>query len=102
MTTLLEARCISGDPQLFEAMRAALAPEHVWRCESSSRRSSPSSANGPEGQRYRLQPRARRQDRSGGLRDIQTIAWVAKRHFGANTLDELATQNFLTPAELRR
>jgi [protein-PII] uridylyltransferase len=30
MTTLLEARCISGDPQLFEAMRAALAPERVW------------------------------------------------------------------------
>jgi len=30
MTTLLEARCVSGDPQLFEAMRAALAPERVW------------------------------------------------------------------------
>jgi [protein-PII] uridylyltransferase len=30
MTTLLEARCISGDPQLFEAMRTALAPERIW------------------------------------------------------------------------
>ena len=103
MTTLLEARCVSGDPQLFEAMRAALAPEHVWpvreffEAKLAEQRERHLKANDTA---YNLEPNVK--TGPGGLRDIQTIAWVAKRHFGANTLDELATQNFLTPAELRR
>jgi [protein-PII] uridylyltransferase len=103
MTTLLEARCISGDAQLFEAMRAALAPERVWpvreffEAKLAEQAERHLKANDTA---YNLEPNVK--TGPGGLRDIQTIAWVAKRHFGANTLDELARQHFLTPAELRR
>ncbi len=103
MTTLLEARLLAGDPQLFEAMRAALAPERVWpvreffEAKLHEQRERHAKANDTA---YNLEPNVK--TGPGGLRDIQTIAWVAKRHFGASTLDELATQDFLTPAELRR
>ena len=103
MTTLMEARRLVGSAELVAEMRVALAPDRVWPVreffeakvrEQHDRRLK---ANDTA---YNLEPNVK--TGPGGLRDIQTIAWVAKRQFGAESLDELVTYGFLTPSELRR
>ena len=103
MTTLLEARWLAGSASLLPAMRGALAPERVWpvrdyfAAKVREQRDRHHKANDTA---YNLEPNVK--TGPGGLRDIQTIAWVAKRHFGSESLDELASHGFLTASELRR
>lgn len=100
MTTLLESRPLAGDARLFHEMQAALAPERVWpvaefykaKVDEQKRRHRKYDDTG-----YKLEPNVK--EGPGGLRDIHTIGWVAKRHFGAQTLHELKEQGFLTPQE---
>jgi [protein-PII] uridylyltransferase len=103
MTTLIEARLLAGNADLLAQMRAALAPERVWPVkeffEAKVREQSDRHLKSND-TAYNLEPNVK--TGPGGLRDIQTIAWVAKRQFGAHTLDELATHGFLSGAELRR
>jgi [protein-PII] uridylyltransferase len=102
-TTLIEARLLAGPDFLFQAMRRALAQENVWSSQAFLE------AKVAEQQArhhrfhdtaYNLEPNVKASP--GGLRDIQTIGWVAKRHFGAETLDELVDHGFLTAGELRK
>jgi [protein-PII] uridylyltransferase len=103
MTTLLEARLLVGDPALVYDMREALAPSKVWpshkffEAKLAEQRERHLKANDTA---YNLEPNVK--NGPGGLRDLQTIGWVAKRHFGADSLDELVQKGFLTPAELRK
>ena len=102
-TTLLEARRLAGPEPLYVAMKKALAPDHIWsaaefyeaKVKEQQTRHLRFHDTG-----YNLEPNVKASP--GGLRDIQTIAWVAKRHFGAETLDELVDHGFLTRNELRK
>ena len=84
-------------------MRAALAPERIWPVkqffEAKVREQTERHLKAND-TAYNLEPNVK--TGPGGLRDIQTIAWVAKRHFDADSLDGLVTHGFLTEAELRR
>ncbi|WP_116812935.1 [protein-PII] uridylyltransferase [Steroidobacter cummioxidans] len=102
-TTMIEARLLKGPELLFEAMRRALAPERVWP----TREFFEAKVNEQTARHHRyydtaynLEPNVK--SSPGGLRDIQTIGWVAKRHFGAESLDELVDHGFLTRSELRK
>src|SRR5689334_8464480 len=103
MTTLLEARLLSGNAELLAQMRAALSPARIWPVreffEAKVREQADRHLKFND-TAYNLEPNVK--TGPGGMRDIQTIAWVAKRHFGADTLDELAKLGFMSPGELRR
>jgi [protein-PII] uridylyltransferase len=102
-TTLMEARLLSGPPGLFEEMTAAVAPPAVWpsaeffaaKVEEQQQRH-----HRYDDTAYKLEPNVK--GSPGGLRDIQMIGWVAKRHFGATTLAELVAHGFLTNEQLSR
>ncbi|HET9472637.1 MAG TPA: nucleotidyltransferase domain-containing protein, partial [Steroidobacteraceae bacterium] len=103
MTTLIEARQLSGNAQLMEEMRAAVSAERIWpvreyfEAKVAEQNDRHLKANDTA---YNLEPNVK--TGPGGLRDIQTIAWVAKRHFDASSLDELLTHGFLSFTELRK
>ncbi len=49
---------------------------------------------------YALEPNVKTSP--GGLRDIQTIGWIAKRHYDANNLADLVKLGFLLPSEFEQ
>ena len=100
-TNLMDGRLVCGSAGLFARMREHTGPPRIW----SSRRFFEAKMAEQRARHHRfddtgynLEPNVK--DGPGGLRDIQTIAWVARRHFGATTLAELVGRGFLTTEEL--
>ncbi len=100
ITNLMESRLLTGDAPLFTRLQQGLAPERMWptdtfykaKLEEQAQRHRKFDDTG-----YKLEPNVK--ESPGGLRDIQTIAWVAQRHFGTRTLNELKDRGFLTATE---
>ena len=102
-TTLFEARLLAGPESLYAGMRRALAPDRLWPSDDffeAKVREQTDRHHRYFDTAYNLEPNVK--SSPGGLRDLQTIAWVAKRHFGTDTLDELVAHGFLTGQELRK
>ena len=100
-TTLFEARILAGSSELFDAMRRALAPDRMWSSRDffdAKLREQAERHHRFHDTAHNLEPNVKQGP--GGLRDLQTIAWVAKRHFGAETLDGLAAHGFIEAREL--
>lgn len=99
-TNLLEARHLTGSHDLFEQMREQTGPEYMW-----SGREFFDAKLKEQGARhhkyhdtaYNLEPNIK--ENPGGLRDIQMIGWIAKRHYGVLTLHGLVEHGFLTEHE---
>jgi len=106
ITNLMDARLIAGDAQLFEAMNEGIAPTRIWPSREffqAKRKEQEARYAKCHDTAYNLEPNIK--EGPGGLRDIQTIAWVIKRHSNAATLSELVEQGELTAdeyAELQR
>jgi [protein-PII] uridylyltransferase len=102
-TSLMEARRLMGDESLFQRMRAATGPQRIWPSQeffAAKWREQQQRHAKYHDAAYKLEPNVK--EGPGGLRDIQTVGWVAKRHFGAGTLHDLVDHGFLTEDECRR
>ena len=100
MTNLLEARRMAGSPELYAQMDAALAPSRIWPVREfyhAKLREQRARHTKFDDTGYKLEPNVK--ESPGSLRDIQTIAWVAKRHFNARSLHDLVAHGFLSEDE---
>ncbi len=99
-TNIMESRLLAGPRDLFERMRKATGSDRIWPSDRFFE-----AKWEEQKQRYlkyddtvsNLEPNVK--ESPGGLRDIQMIGWVVKRHFGAETMHDLVTNGFLTEAE---
>lgn len=99
-TNLMEARLLTGPAPLFIKLKESTGPDRLWpsdrffqaKWEEQKQRHLKY-----DGTVSNLEPNIK--ESPGGLRDIQMIGWVVKRHFRAETLDELVSHGFLTEEE---
>ena len=100
ISNLIEARLITGNDALLRQMQQAIAPQCLWpirrffeaKVEEQRQRTRRYSDTA-----YNLEPNIK--ENPGGLRDIQMISWVTKRHFGSDSLQELVDHGFLSESE---
>jgi len=99
-TNLMEARMITGAEKLFIKMQKLTGPKKIWpsrkffQAKWSEQIERYQKFDGTE---HKLEPNIK--EGPGGLRDIQVVDWVAKRHFSATRLSELVNHKFLTREE---
>lgn len=99
-TNLMEARLLYGSQAMFEQMREKTGPKHIWPSRdffAAKWKEQIARHNKFDDTAYKLEPNIK--EGPGGLRDIQMIGWVAKRHFGAETLRDLISKGFLSTEE---
>jgi [protein-PII] uridylyltransferase len=100
-TNLMEMRQITGNETLTQQLLPLLNQDVFWTSEKffvAKCKEQESRHQQYRGSAYTLEPNLKANP--GGLRDIQTIAWVAKRHFSADSFEELVDHNYLYPNEL--
>jgi [protein-PII] uridylyltransferase len=101
-TNIMESRLLWGDRELFDQMHAMTGPDKMWDDQSffEAKLKEQIQRNGKYNDTaYNLEPNIK--EGHGGLRDIQMIGWVAKRHFGASSLHDLVDHKFLRDEELK-
>lgn len=101
-TNLLEARWITGDYDLYQALKNIWNRQAFWPSQAFFQAKLEEQAarhHRYHDTTYQLEPNVK--ESPGGLRDLQTIYWVAKRHFKATSINQLVQHHFLTTEEYR-
>ena len=99
-TNLMETRLIWGEPKLRESMIKKTGPNRIWSAASFYRgkiNEQNERHQKHDYTEYNLEPNVK--EAPGGLRDIQVLNWVAKRHFKVDRRSHLVREGFLSEGE---
>ncbi|BAW80079.1 protein-P-II uridylyltransferase [Candidatus Nitrosoglobus terrae] len=102
ITSLMEARLIFGPKHLFKTLQKAISPKITWDSRQfflAKRTEQTVRHHKYHDTAYNLEPNIK--EGPSGLRDLQTIQWVLKRHFNTGSIDSLnlLQRGFLTSSE---
>ena len=100
ITSLYERRRLTGSELLCARLDRALGRKRIWpsRAFFAAKRNEQAQRHAQfDDVEYNLEPNIK--GGPGGLRDIQTIAWITERHLGTSHLSELTRHGYLTPQE---
>jgi [protein-PII] uridylyltransferase len=101
-TTLMESRLLYGPEKVYTKLTKSISPPGIWPARAFFEAKLKEQHNRHlqyDDTAYNLEPNVK--GSPGGLRDIQMITWVTKRHFGSGNLSSLVEAGFLTEAQLR-
>lgn len=101
-TALLESRTVFGNTLLQQQVMAKLSQKRIWNHKSffaAKKAEQIERHRKHDDIEYSLEPNLKAAP--GGLRDIQTISWIARHYFGTGDFRELVTRGFLQRNEYR-
>ncbi len=99
-TAILERRLLAGTLALDRQVGRLFATDEIWpsaRFFSAKVDEQRKRHDRYQDVDYNLEPNIK--VAPGGLRDIQTVGWIIKRHFGNTSHDDLTARGFLTAQE---
>lgn len=96
ITAIMEARPLCGNISLFNELKKVTAPSKIWNSKRFylAKKEELTARHNKYGDTfYQLEPNIK--EGPGGMRDIQFIDWITKRHFSTRTFSDLIGHGFL-------
>lgn len=100
ITSVVEARALCGNISLFNKLKKAISADKIWDSQKyyQAKKEELLARHKKYGDTsYQLEPNIK--EGPGGIRDIQFIDWITKRHYGTRFIGELINTGFITEDE---
>jgi [protein-PII] uridylyltransferase len=100
VTNLMEAHVIRGSVDMMIEVQRLTGPQSMWpsreffHAKIDEQRQRHTRFADTE---YNLEPNIK--SSPGCLRDLQVIGWIAERHFGVDSIEQITAEEFLSPDE---